>query len=1125
MKTNRLILPAAAILCGLGAAAFAEPKVSFNRDIRPIVSDTCFQCHGPDEKERKAGLRLDVRETALKPTESGETPIVPGHPEKSEMMRRLTTTDKTDLMPPRKLNKPLTPAQIETVKKWIAQGAQYEGHWAFTKVERPALPDLDAAFRDAASALAFSRTSPQSLKAWSKNPIDQYILARMLPEGLTPAPQADKGTLIRRVSLDLTGLPPTPEEIDAFLADQSPQAYEKVVDRLLTSPRYGEHMALRWLDMARYADSNGFQVDSSRYQWPWRDWVIKAFNENMPFDQFTVEQIAGDMLEQGQGPGAKGQGAGSNSPPSQGGVRGGSGARPSGTAPAQQDLKNTVPPTLPQPLPKREGSTEHWISTSSLSRVVATGFNRNHKLNGEGGIIAEEWRIETVIDRVETTGMTWLALTFNCCRCHDHKFDPITQKEFYQFFAYFNNVPESGTLQGESRNTDPVVKVPVGETELEMQELQKQIAAADAKVIEAKKNLPALIAAWEPSFKKEIDSQKPAWNGLSPTSVKSIGGATFTRQEDGSYLASGANPANDTYEVIAPIAPGNFTGLLLECFIDPSLPVQSLGRYPNGNFVLTRVEATITAPSLKDPLTAKITKAVADYSQSGWDISFTLNGNKANGWAVDGPTKKENRKAMFLVDVPLTVPDNATITVRLFHEAINQHNIGRFRLAATSLPADAVTLEGVRFPESLKTIVATPADKRTDVQLAELEKFFIANVDSPIRRAAAEANSARAKIDSIKGTMATVMVMREGAVRKAFILGRGEYDKPGEAVTAGLPAALPPMPEGEPNNRLGLSAWIVSPTNPLTARVWVNRAWERFFGTGIVKTTENFGSQAEFPSHPALLDWLSAQFMQGDDHTSPWDMKAIQKLIVMSAAYQQSSRINSRSVELDPENRFLSRGPRFRLKGEVIRDQALFVSGLLVEKQGGPSVRPYMPKGVWDETSRYGDLRNYQHDKGDGLYRRTMYTIWKRTAAPPSMLIFDAPNREICTVTRSRTNTPLQALALLNEITYVEAARKLAERMLSETPAGKTGAALQAERVAYGFRLATSRKPSAQELRILINGLSQDMVRYKKAPAEAAKLLGVGESKADSKFDQADLAAFTMTANVLLNLDEVVTRE
>jgi hypothetical protein len=662
-----------------------------------------------------------------------------------------------------------------------------------------------------------------------------------------------------------------------------------------------------------------------------------------------------------------------------------------------------------------------------------------------------------------------------------------------------------------------------------MAEQESLIAAAEKRVADEAAKLPSLIEAWEPGFRATLNERADAWIGLEPTAVKSLGGSTLTRQSDGSYLASGPNPEYDTYEITGPLPAGGFSGLLLETFPDPSLPNQSLGRFSNGNYVLSRVEAEITAPGLAAPLKGVFNKAVASYSQNGWEIENTVRGNRQRGWAIDGndPTKRLPRRAMFLLETPLTAPADATLTVRLRHESLGQHNIGRFRLSRTSLAASTVSLEGSAFPATLATILATESAKRTPEQRAELEKFFRANVDSPVRAAESAVAAARKSLADLRASMPNAMVMKElDKPREAFILVRGQYDKRGDAVTAGLPAVLPPLPAGQPVNRLGLARWIVDPSNPLTARVWVNRAWERFFGVGLVKTTENFGSQAEFPSHPELLDWLAAEFMRptslpavGDRPAQAWDMKAFQKLIVTSAAYRQSSRVTPELADRDPENRLLARGPRFRLPGELVRDQALAVSGLLVEKLGGPSVRPYMPDGVWDETSRYGDLRNYKADDGDGLYRRTLYTVWKRTAAPPTMLLFDAPNREICTVKRSRTNTPLQALALLNEVTYVEAARKLGERMLAEGGATADG------RLAYGFRLAVGRPPDNDELRILAEGLAADQQRLKAAGDAPTRLVAFGQSKPPANVDPVELAAYTLAANVLLNLDEVVTRE
>lgn len=1026
----------------LAPAARAEEPLSFNRDIRPILSDACFQCHGPDEQHREAGLRLDLRDVAIGKLASGKTAIVPHNLDESELVRRLTTEDAELRMPPGDSGKTITPRQIELLKRWVSEGADYAGHWAFTAPVRPPVPETTA-------------------NDMSANPIDRFIHARLKTAGLTQNPPADKTTLLRRVTLDLTGLPPTLAEIDAFLADDSPEAYEKVVDRLLESPHYGERMALQWLDFARYADSNGYQIDSSRFMWPWRDWVIDAYNRNLPFDQFTIEQIAGDLLP------------------------------------------NAAP-----------------------DQIVATGFNRNHRLNGEGGIIGEEWRIETVIDRVETTGLTWLGLTFNCCRCHDHKFDPIKQTEFYQFFAFFNNVPESGTLQGETKNTDPVIIVNTPAMQAQRAAIQQEIVAAQNQLEEKKKLLPELVAAWEPGFREQLKTKSEPWSLLDLREVKSTGGATFTKQPDGTYLASGENAAHDTYEISTSLASGNFTGLLLECFPDASLPNQSLGRYPNGNFVLTRVAAEISAPSLKEPLKANFAKVAADYSQNGWDIQNVLGQDHSKGWAVDGPTKREPRRAMFLAEQPLTVPAEATLVVRLYHEAIAQHNIGRFRLSATSLPASSVTLEGAQIPELVTQAIVTESAKRTPEQQRALTDYYQASTDNPIQQAASAVKQLELRLTELDKTAPNVMVMREGPVREAFRLNRGEYDQPAEKVSAGVPAFLPPLPADAPNNRLGLAQWMVSPSNPLTSRVWVNRVWEKFFGTGLVKTSENFGSQAEYPSHPELLDWLAVEFREptvtppiAGQPAKPWDMKAFQKLIVMSATYRQSSQVSLEQLQADPENRLLARSPRIRLKGEFVRDQALAVSGLLTPTIGGPSVRPYMPEGVWDETSRYGDLRNYQHDKGAGLYRRSMYTVWKRTAAPPTMLLFDAPNREVCTVRRSRTNTPLQALSLLNEITFVEAARQLGQRMLLD------GGNSPEERITYGFRVALGRVPTEQELNVLKAGLLADLEKYKTDAAAAKELVSFGDALPDAKLDIAELAAYAVTANVLLNLDEFITRE
>ena len=1031
--------------------ASAQERLQFNRDIRPILTENCYACHGPDSNHRKADLRLDVREGALM-----ENAIVPGKPEASEVIARILTSDADELMPPPEAHKKLTAAEKAILQRWVKEGAEYQGHWAFEKPVRPTVPERP------------------SQKSEVRNAIDAFVLARLEQEGLGLSPEAEAQSLIRRVTLDLTGLPPTPAEVAAFAADPSPKAYEALVDRLLQSPAYGEQMAAQWLDYARYADSHGFQTDSSRSMWPWRDWVIDAFNRNLPFDQFTIEQLAGDLLPEAR-----------------------------------------------------------------LDQVVATGFHRNHRINGEGGIIDEEWRIENIIDRVDTTGATWMGLTLGCARCHDHKYDPISQKEFFQLFAFFNNVEETGVIRGASNrsggNPDPSIKVPNAQQQLRLTELKAAITAAELRVKEQEKKLPELVAAWEPGFKAELEQNKPLWEPLMPAQVSAANGTTFARQEDGSYLAGGPVPDKETYLIEAPLPAGLFSAVLLETLPDPSLPNRSVGRFDNGNFVLTRVEAQITAPSLSKPLTVTFTDAEAAYSQKGWGIESLIAeanerlskrkkaaaSNRGKGWAVDGPSRREPNRAMLVAAEAVSVPAEAKLTIRLVHETLSKHQIGRFRLSYAAAAADRVTLAGDgAAPAEILAVLAVAANQRSAAQQAKLAAFFRKGFASPIKQADTALAMARKQHEDFEVALPSTMVMKERAEpRPAHLLIRGEYANPGELVTAATPAVLPPLPEGAPRNRLALAQWLVSPEHPLTARVWVNRQWERFFGKGLVKSSENLGVQSDPPSHPELLDWLATEFM---GKGKGWDMKALIKTLVMSATYRQSSHFTQLPpdwVSKDPENRLLARGPRMRLPAETIRDQALVISGLLDPKIGGPSVRPYMPEGVWDETSRYGDLRGYKHDAQNGLYRRTLYTIWKRTAAPPTMLLFDSPSREVCTVKRSRTNTPLQALALLNEVTYVEAARHLAQRMILE------GGGSPEQRLTWAFERVACRAPTAHEMGVLSEGLARHQQRFQATPAEAEKLIQTGETPANARIPAVELAAYTVTANVLLNLDELLNKE
>ena len=1025
----RFLLP----LLVFPASIFAE-KLQFNRDVRPILNEKCFHCHGADASHRKGELRLDIREEAMKPAESGDIALVPGSPEKSQMLTRAMLADShDDVMPPEKSGKPLTSAEKAILKQWIAEGAEYQGHWAF---------------------LAPVRVEPPKV-AGIEHPVDRFIATRLEKEGLQMSPPADAATQIRRVALDLTGLPPSTADLSA-LSDWSDKKYEAYVDRLLASQHYGERMAMQWLDFARYADSNGFQTDSSRQMWPWRDWVIKAFNDNKPFDQFTIEQIAGDLI----------------------------------------------------PNAKRE-------------QVVATGFNRNHRINGEGGIIAEEWRIENIMDRVETTSATWMGLTMGCCRCHDHKYDPLPMKDFYSFFAFFNNVPESGTIQGASNrsggNSLPITNVATPEQEQKLAQLDAEVKQAKSKVTELTKQLPQLVAAWEPKALETLSKMKTVWAPLTPKNVESKVGTPLVKQPDGSYLATGANPQKDVYVFDAPLPEQGASAFLLECLTDPSLPGGGAGRYSNSNFALSGFDVYVRHANGKQEL-LKLKKAEADFSQKGYEIANVIDDGKRKGkrgsWAVDGPTRKENRRAMFVLQEPIAAEKGAMLLLRVRMEALGGHNIGRFRLSASSLPPDAVKLSGEPFAPALKLAIETTAAKRTPQQKKDIEAFFRANVPNPLKQADVAHTKAQRAFDDFDRSLPNVMVMQEGPVRDTFVLKRGEYDKPGDKVTMNTPSALPPMPKGAPQNRLGLAQWLVDPANPLTARVWVNRAWEKFFGYGICKTAENLGSQAEYPVHPELLDWLATEFIR-----SGWDMKKMQKLIVMSAAYRQSSKVTPALLEKDPDNRLLARGPRFRLGGEVVRDQALAIAGLLVPKVGGPSVKPYMPDGVWDDTSKYGDLRGYKADTGEGLYRRSFYTIWKRTAAPPTMLMFDAPSREVCTVKRSRTNTPLQALSLLNEVTFVEAARGLAQQMMT------SGGTTPEQRIAYGYQRATAHAIDADSLKKLLNGYQARLAAFNAKPDDAKSLLAQGMLKADDKLNPAELAAYTTTASVLLNLDRVVTRD
>jgi hypothetical protein len=806
--------------------------IEFNRDIRPILSDTCYTCHGPAKNARKGGLRLDTEAGAFADL-GGYHAVIPGNLKESELWQRVSAKNAKERMPPVRSGKQLSQQQIDQLRRWIEQGAKWQNHWSFIPPRRPELPAVQN-------------------KSWPRNPIDHFILARLEKEKLRPSPEASRETLIRRVTLDLTGLPPTVAEVDAFLADQSPIAYEKVVDRLLASPRYGERMVLEWLEAARYSDTNGYQTDGTRAMWPWRDWVIDALNRNMPFDQFTVEQIAGDML-----PGA----------------------------------------TIPQ--------------------KIASGFHRNHMLNGEGGRIAEESRVDYVVDRVDTTATVWLGLTAGCARCHDHKYDPISQKEYYRLYAYYNNVAEVGGVDRRNSTAAPVLEMPTEEQKAAIARASKRVAELDQEVTD---------------ISERLLTERPEWE---------------------SELA-----------------------------------------------------------------------------------------------------KRKLR-------------------------------------------------------EQLAKLVQVEPGKRTAAQRKSLVEEFLK--DAPeLQTLRQDLAAARKALTAAQNAVLITMVMEERKEpRDTFVLIRGLYNKYGERVGPAIPAALPRLPAGVPNNRLGLARWLIDRGNPLTARVTVNRTWQMFFGTGIVKTTEDFGSQGDLPSHPELLDWLSTEFM------SKWDVKALHRLIVTSASYRQSSRVTPKLHERDPNNRLLARGPRLRLSSFAIRDQALALSGLLVEKRGGPPVRPYQPPGIWEEFSF--NVNRYTQDHGEALYRRSLYVFWRRSVGPTTL--FDTAPRQVCTVRPQRTNSPLHALTLLNDTAFVEAARVWAERLMKQ--GGKT----PEERLALAFRMATARHPSTDESVVLLKGFQRVFKQYWEDPDAARKLVSVGEFPRDQALDVAELAAYTGMASLILNLDEVMTKE
>ena len=1021
----RLMMGQIVLVLGLVYQVRAADPVDFGRQVRPILSQYCFQCHGPDARARQAELRLDIATGPFARADSKV--IVPGQPARSELIKRVLSTDVEQQMPPPEIKMQLSSQQKEVLRQWVQQGAHYQQHWSFVMPSRPFLPAT-------------------STTGWVRNSIDAFVLARLEKEKMLPQPQADRATLIRRLTFDLTGLPPTLGEIDDFLEDSSPQAYEKLVDRLLGSTRYGEHMAWNWLAAARYGDTNGYQGDRTRTMHFWRDWVGRSFNRNQPFDQFTIEQLAGDLL--------------------------------------------------PDP---------------SEEQLIATGFNRNHPLNGEGGRIAEENRVEYVFDRTETTSTVWMGLTVGCARCHDHKYDPITQKEYFQLYTYFNSIAESGRVD-KGGNAAPVAKVLTIAQRSRLQTIRTGIEQNLQVMNRPLASLEVSRKTWINEVRGKLAGQSLlGWKTIQPTVVKSTGGATLGIEKDQSVLVSGKFPKRDDYVVEGKSPLSRISAFRLEALTHDLLNFNGPGR--TANFVLTQFQVAVQQGD--QPLVElKFSRALADFNQGGLEVQGAIDPSKEKGWGVwDGETKTaQDRQAVFVLDSPIEIAPGAKLVVSLKHQSKHEeHVLGRFRISVTGV--DNPGLEtSVLPPAQLLSILGTDLADWTPLQHEEVARYHRGQTVE-FRQANRQRWLLETEIERLLVTGSETMVMKDlDKPRETYVLQIGRYDAPQKdqgLIKPGVPASLPRLPAAASANRLALAQWLVDPDHPLTARVAVNRIWQQMFGQGLVETAEDFGSQGKPPSHPLLLDWLACEFRE-----SGWNVKQLVRLMVTSAVYRQSSRVNPEQVDQDPRNILLARGSRHRLPAHVIRDQALFLAGLLVEKTGGPSVKPYQPPGLWADFS-FGKIK-YAQDRGASLYRRSLYTFWRRSLGPPNM--FDEADRKLCSVRTRQTNTPLQALTLLNDVTFIEASRVFAERLLAEDlPDTKL--------LERAFRMATGRLVTDAETRILLDSLETARQHFKAAPGEAKKLLAVGEKPADATLPVEEIAALASVLNILLNTDEVISKE
>lgn len=1022
------MLAAAALFTAAAGTAQSAPRpVDYNRDIRPILAEHCFACHGFDERARKAELRLDRADSAYAHRDGG-TPIVPGDLAQSEAWRRIQSTDPDEVMPPPKAHRPLPDAAKTTLRLWIEQGAPYADHWAFVPPVRPQPPAL------------------------APHPIDAFVRAQLAAAGLSPAPEADRATLLRRVTFDLTGLPPSPAEVTAFVADPDPQAYEKAVDRLLASPHFGERLAIEWLDAARYADTNGFSIDGGRHAWLWRDYVIAAFNNNKPYDRFLVEQLAGDLL------------------------------------------------------PDR-----------SEEALIATGFQRNNMVTHEGGTIAEENLVTYAADRVKTFGEAVLGLTMACAQCHDHKFDPITQRDYYSLFAYFNTGSEAAHDGDGGTNPNPAMQAHSVLQTGEEAALRERIAALEAEVAAPP---AAALAAWEQAQRARLAArgQDLQLHRATLTRISTPNTGDGFVIEDGRFARIDRPSGFAAFDVAMelPQLTRPVTGLRIVMHPSPEAPTGGWGhgggREGKQTFQLTTISISAGAVPA-DQVDLHHLLPIAAITASSWEPDGhprgALTTDFRDGWmpdlAADGPVHVTMTFAS-----PLVGEDARHLTAQV--------NFGRGgNLMARRMEFFAITGndDGTELPAAIVTILGTAATQRSAADAQAIADHFAAHGEAMAPTRFALAN-ARERLRVRTEAFPTMVMDTAKQPRETFILHRGVYSDPGEKVTAATPRALPPLPADAPPNRLGLARWVVMPSHPLTARVAVNRFWQMLFGTGLVRTAADFGTQGDWPSHPELLDWLAVEFA-----TNGWDTKALLRTILRSATYRQSSSTTAAMLERDPDNRLLARGPRFRLSAELIRDQALATAGLLVPQLGGPSVNPYTPGDPWREISHYASThataQSFVQDHGEKLYRRSLYTYWKRTMPPPGLATFDAPNREVCTVQRPVTNTPLQSLMLLNDPQFVEAARAFAARILHHASSDE-------ERLEWAFLAALSRPPQPAELAVLQRALARERATFAATPSAAAQLLAVGELPPDASLAPVEHAAWTQVATLLLNLSETITR-